>query len=728
MRRNVLLCFLDGIEKDGPLTECIIQFEKEKYEIHKFKDITINNIQPHHILSMIENIWGKETENMHFNVLSNNKVFLLLTYRLFHQFFERFIYLKGNETNYIENLEQFYIHLYESDYNEAENLTKNIDVVGCHKDIFPVEFFNTKCEPIGSFQDVLNRHHKPNDNKQRVYQFNGTYYLFNPVEGYSVVVDLDKSNKEPLSFENIVFLCENLNLEDTIQYLLEMDNGKSIFFEDSRFVRHFESLKSQILDLPIKSQQFYQKALEILLNHFKPHTKIFILSYLLHVFPNSSYLNKLYYITRTTKAFTKFEKYFLYWQNVRANFVNSNIGNADTGYLSRKLYREIYYGFLSEMNVEGKFIPRNERDNELVIIITAQFLGLNHAPTKTALDRAYSLIKHLNKNVLIINTKELMTKSGATPFYNTIIGNVVQELEKVNSISYKDVNIPYYQPNGMMPNSNEINNILQTIENRKPLCIVNIGGSSIVSDVCSKIVPVISIATVYSGLPTSEGQFHVIGRKLNEHDIEFLEKFGFSEKNVIESTFTFDFKPQEHTFTRAQLNLPEKRFLITVIGARLDSEITTEFIEMLLKTTKEGAHIVFIGGFKKYDSYISLYPELKNTSTNLGFQEDVLALVELCDLYVNPQRAGGGSSAAEAMYKGLPVVTIHSGDVSVAAGSEFCVKNYLEMERKIHQYIRDQAYYQEMAKKARSRAEVLLSTDIEIENIFKKAESNPLFG
>lgn len=58
-------------------------------------------------------------------------------------------------------------------------------------------------------------------------------------------------------------------------------------------------------------------------------------------------------------------------------------------------------------------------------------------------------------------------------------------------------------------------------------------------------------------------------------------------------------------------------------------------------------------------------------------------MTECMDLYVNPKRSGGGSSVAESLYKGLPVVTLPVGDVSAAAGESFRVADYGEMAETI---------------------------------------------
>ena len=92
---------------------------------------------------------------------------------------------------------------------------------------------------------------------------------------------------------------------------------------------------------------------------------------------------------------------------------------------------------------------------------------------------------------------------------------------------------------------------------------------------------------------------------------------------------------------------------------------------------------------------------------------DALAVMECCDLYVNPRRSGGGSSVCEALYKGLPAVTLPTGDVSVAAGELFWVEDYSAMQKKILKYASEKKYYKQMSENAQKRAGELMDSNRE---------------
>ena len=106
----------------------------------------------------------------------------------------------------------------------------------------------------------------------------------------------------------------------------------------------------------------------------------------------------------------------------------------------------------------------------------------------------------------------------------------------------------------------------------------------------------------------------------------------------------------------------------------------------------------------------------------MGFTDDILSRLELCDLYVAPKRVGGGTSVVEAMFKGLPVVVLNHGDMAVNAGEEFCVNDYKDMQKKILEYYANPEYYKEMSQKAVKRAEQVLDSETEFVKAIKEME------
>ncbi len=400
------------------------------------------------------------------------------------------------------------------------------------------------------------------------------------------------------------------------------------------------------------------------------------------------------------------EKYFLWFQISKKLFGTTDISSEKLTQQQWLIYESIYQKFSSYF-FDIPFI--NNRNENLIFITTQQFLNMKHGPTKTALDRAY-ILKKLYKNVIIINTAELL---GGKPLelLHGEVGSYNENLLKVEKMKYKDETFSFVQLDNNMPNIENSKEFLNFVIKYKPLYIVNIGGNSMLIDICSKAVPVININTVPSGLTCTKATVQVIGRQLTKKDENLLALLGKTKENVIVGRFTSSLKPQMNKYTRKELDIPEEQFVIALIGGRLTQEVTQEFIAMIDEVLQKNVMLMIIGRMHNYEDICKNDPIFGKNAVYLEEQDDVLAILDLCDLYVNPKRAGGGTSVIEAMYKGCPAVTLNSGDVALGAGPDFCVSTYEEMQKQIFRYMEDKEFYREMSIKAKQRADYMLDSE-----------------
>lgn len=156
----------------------------------------------------------------------------------------------------------------------------------------------------------------------------------------------------------------------------------------------------------------------------------------------------------------------------------------------------------------------------------------------------------------------------------------------------------------------------------------------------------------------------------------------------------------------------------------MTTELDDYFIEMIEKVLEKNVYIMIIGKMDNCDEKCQKYKVFKEKTIYLGTQEDVLAVLDHVDLYINPDRTGGGTSVIEAMYKSIPVVTLNHGDVTLGAGETFCVSSYDDMVEKIKKYINDKEYYDFMSQKAKERADYMLDSDSAFVDIIRKFEIN----
>ena len=428
------------------------------------------------------------------------------------------------------------------------------------------------------------------------------------------------------------------------------------------------------------------------------------------------------FIIMNRERFPISTQYFLFYQLCSLMFRFRELNLWELKEKMWMFYMEIVEEFSKSIKVSLDAIPMEKRNNDFVVVITEQFLMEQHGPTKTALDRCKALITRMNKKVLLINTGEVLTEMGSIPFFNLLCGNYIQERLNENEQYWKGVKVPYYQCEHNMPNVETMNQLLGKIREMAPGYIVTIGRGGILGNLASRMLTTLTVGLGPADFEYTCAKYQTLSRKLEERDIALLHNLGFSEKHVIESIFTSSLKPQTEHINRNILGISEEVFLIVVVGVRLYDEVTDEFLEMLEGIGREDIFVGFIGEFRNYEKCIEKFPILKNQSANLGFCDDILSRLELCDLYVNPIRSGGGTSCVEAMFKGVPVVTVNYGDVSVNVGEEFCVKDYREMQSKILEYYEDKEFYEMMSKKAIRRAEILLDTETEFARIMQEMD------
>ncbi len=398
--------------------------------------------------------------------------------------------------------------------------------------------------------------------------------------------------------------------------------------------------------------------------------------------------------------------YFVYHQLKRKLFTGQIVFDKNSKCMLNELYDKCYKCFADESKESLVKIPSVERNKDLIMILTVQFLEKGHAPTNSVIERAKAL-KALGKDVIIINTSEICLINGYIPIYNVNVGNVIKKYDDINQIKIGEDKISFLQIPDDLPVSYKMQVLVHIINKIKPYYILAIGTGSVLADLCGNIVPCASMAVVFSTIPYTKNKMKILGRKLTEEEIK---NYRDKDDDIIENRFTFELKPQKTTFSRMEMNLPENRFILVVVGTRLQFDITDRFMEMLQRVCTEGCFIIFAGVMDNYNELMNKYPIVAENSLFKGYCQDMLALMEICDLYVNPDRSGGGFSIIEAFSKGVPGVYLKKGDVYTAGGKDFAVNDFNEMKKQIIKYKNYKDYYNRMSKLAKDRAKIMTSS------------------
>lgn len=450
---------------------------------------------------------------------------------------------------------------------------------------------------------------------------------------------------------------------------------------------------------------------------------IFLYSFVLKLTPDEKYLSALLNLILSDNSLDWKQMYFLNWQIGTIIFMNPELNNINTVKLNWKLLQKVFNTFKDEMKLALNPIPEEERNKELAVVITGQFLGEEHGPTKTALDRCYVLQKKLGKRVLLINTAELLTMQGRIPFFGTICGTYSQQLLEQQAVCWKEETYQYYQCEDIMPNEDEINNLINAIKILKPSIVVEIGGNSLVTGIINEMIPVLDVGTIQSGCSQTLAEYQIINDNMLDYANTLIGAMEKDRAHIIQGRFTFSLKKQTEFVKREKLGIGEDAFVMAVVGSRLDEEMDESFMQFLDDTLRDNMLVAVIGKCDSFEHKLSNHQRLKDYMINLGFCSDILSRLELCDLYINPIRRGGGTSVVEAMFKGKPAITVDFGDVAGIVGDKFLCKDYNEMGKLIEKYYEDKEFYSEQSKYAKQLADIYLDSDNEFVRIVREYET-----
>lgn len=523
---------------------------------------------------------------------------------------------------------------------------------------------------------------------------------------------------EKISIAGILRILNQLELGDEVEHLWLISDMSEYLKVAERF---YSELFSRFILLPYKETSF---AIDGLLLEKSDRDRILFFSYLVEKRDDQEAFKQMNRLAIQSNELTLYNRFYYWRQALRICLRKKDIHDSEA---LQQLYQMIYQEYYAACKDLLKPISKSNRNEELIYVLTLQFIGLQHPPTKSALERINVLNNQLHKQVHVINTKEPMTALGEFPMYAPSYASVNDSLAGCRIYRYEGMVFSLDQSEREMPDIDEVRRILIKLRQDKPYMILAIGNGSIVADMASKIVPVVNIPVAFSSVWIHEGQYTAIGRKLGQK--ERLLYFGSTELpvNIIESTFSFSLNEQKNHYTRCDLKLPENRFLMLVVGTRLHNEVDDEFIEAMHPLLAKGAYLVFAGVFQNYIRFCRKDKIFGENSIFLGYQEDILAVDELVDLYVNPRRLGGGYSIIEAFSKGVPGVTLRTGDIAAAAGDDFCVENYQEMQHVIERYMIDPQFYSSQSEKAQKRVNEVTDAKEALQHIMNEAQSRALF-
>ncbi len=417
--------------------------------------------------------------------------------------------------------------------------------------------------------------------------------------------------------------------------------------------------------------------------------------------------------------------FFIYQQALRLIFRYPETDYNEIFKLNHNLYKYCLSNYANLLQPECSPIPMQDRNEKFVLVITQQLVLHLHAPSRITLDTCKYLIDSGYK-VLLIDTTEYLSSVHSLEFLYSSKASYINDYLEVDSLQWKGTDIPYFQCEENMPNYETIRQLLLLVRELKPAYAISIASGTIFEGLLAKLVPVLSIPMTYE-LTVSGENYQMYSGKKDAKYYERLNILGLTDDNILYSDhYGFSLLEQKETHTRSEINLSEDDFVMVLADGVLVDVLDENFFNCFKNILQSvpNAKLILIGPINS--SELNMY--LDDNIICLGYVNDYLSWLDICDLYINPKRRGGGTSCVEAMYKGLPIVTCNYGDIAVNAGFEFCVDDYDDYPETVKRYHDDKEFYGRMSLLAKERASKLLNAkELFLETFEKfKAKSNCL--
>lgn len=154
------------------------------------------------------------------------------------------------------------------------------------------------------------------------------------------------------------------------------------------------------------------------------------------------------------------------------------------------------------------------------------------------------------------------------------------------------------------------------------------------------------------------------------------------EDQVLSVPLFVEYLHPQKEFKRRDYGFAEDDVLVVTVGKRLDADIGPALAERFCKEITANPKVKWICVGPNEHSYImDRFAHLVGKQIFMwGFERDLPGLYGMCDIYLNPQRFGGGMTIAWAMQHGLALASPLGADAGMwYAGERLAVRNDEEL-------------------------------------------------
>ena len=355
----------------------------------------------------------------------------------------------------------------------------------------------------------------------------------------------------------------------------------------------------------------------------------------------------------------------------------------------------LYEDFFSELhelggsiatswNLEWTPLQYSYYNNNRICLVT---LGLNE---KTAVPEFFSPIvtefirRGYEFHILDI---EYSLYDGGASFLKPILMSYSGNLSVNNTISkYFPDNVVFHYAN-VRDVIERQKKILSIISEINPFCILDASIQvGIISYYIYKRYPVVNIPLLKQGFSSSF--FHKI--IINDSDVTTHPPI--EPEQVIRLFPPFKRKQPERLVTRHDYGLSEDDIICVTVSLRLAIDLSARLFNNMCGVISENRKIKWLLVGAETLPFLA-----KQGSSVVGdciqfikWESDLTGLYQICDIYVNPSRVGGGTTIAWAALAGLAIVTPEDAAAGhTIVGARLCVENEAKVALKVAELAAD---------------------------------------
>lgn len=674
-------------------------YEKNNITIFEIMDFEGNV----NILTLEETLRQNDIDLINIDIISDKMDLIVSAYRIYQNHFQNFIYLYNPNFNDITSHNPILIQDLLEDFCGIENENINSKIYLNLND----SNFNDLMEIMHHYCGYLSllENYEVNKMNNEKIIVNKRYWI-NPYD--NIFIDFDSKLTEDISlFSNnedsnskiikisnvtdtkiaIYYLIYHLIKRNNIGYYIKIIDEIYRIFDEKKFFE-FERFLIEFIDK----------------KSFIPQTKILLYGYLI---PYREEFHETLY-RKSINFIYSGQLEWKYWKSLIFMFKGFSLNKKLV--LSDDIYRiekevNIKISEVIEKQNEFKLEKKQEVNNKKVVILIDQLLSLKHSPTNVLKVQLDSLLKETDCEYHIVVEENLIIPiNERIPGSIVYIGTPSKQCVQPFSEMFDNNRVKFYLIDETADIITRVNNIFQIVTKINPKLIFSLSSYSTAQNILYKYYPIINLSF---GREYLIGKAHLYLYKNYKRAKELANKFNDNVKIKKYKTPPMNI-PRTKSYTRSEFGFTDNDFIVITSGNRINSEIDNTLIDEMKIALKDYPNIKWLLVGATVPIYLKeSYPKniFDNQIVHISFEEDLIALNEICDISINPNRIGGGYSVTSCLIANTPVLMCNfESDGLVFLGVEnTCGNSYKELINELIKCFQDKTYKDRILEKQKLR-------------------------